>query len=157
MKNVIIASFILTLLIYSCGSQKNEILEYYSYETECLGVELDGSQTLRALGKGKNKKDAIEQAEKNALNDVMFKGIRKGKSECSMIPLVVEVNARNNHEKYFNNFFEKNRIYSKYISYKDGSFKEKHSSDTEVVYGITVRVLRSKLKKRLIKDDIIKL
>lgn len=150
-----ITSLVIVFLIFSCGSQKNENLDYYSYETECLGVELDGSQTLRAWGRGKNKKDAIEQAEKNALNDVLFKGIRKGKSECSMIPLVVKVNARENHEKYFNNFFHKNRTYSKYISYKDGSFKEKHSSDTEVVYGITVRVLRSKLKKRLIKDDII--
>jgi len=142
---------------YSCGTQKNEILEYYSYETECLGTELDGSQTLKAWGKGKNKKDAIEQAEKNALRDVLFKGIRSGKSECSVNPLVVEANAREKHEKYFNNFFGKNRIYSKYVSYKDGSFKEKHSSETEVVYGITVRVLRSKLKNQLEKDEIINL
>jgi len=150
-----ITSLIIIFLIFSCGSQKSENLDYYSFETECLGVELDGSQTLKAWGRGKNKKDAIEQAEKNALNDVLFKGIRKGKPDCSMIPLVVDPNALEDHEKYFNKFFFKNRIYSKYISYKDGSFKEKHSSDTEMVYGITVRVLRSKLKKQLIKDDII--
>ena len=150
-----ISSLIIIFLIFSCGSQKNENLDYYSFETECLGVELDGSQTLKAWGSGKNKKDAIEQAEKNALNDVLFKGIREGKSDCSLIPLVVDPNAREKNEKYFNNLFLKNDIYSTYISYKDGSFKEKHSSDTEIVYGITIRVLRSKLKKQLIKDDII--
>lgn len=48
---------------------------YYEYEVECLGVELDGSQTLRIWGVGRNKKDAVEQAKKNAVRIVLFKGM----------------------------------------------------------------------------------
>ena len=29
----------------------------YTYETECMGVELDGSQTLKAYGYGKDRSD----------------------------------------------------------------------------------------------------
>ena len=45
---------------------------------ECMGVELDGSQTLRVWALGRNKVDALEQAKKNAVREVIFKGIRNG-------------------------------------------------------------------------------
>ena len=32
-------------------------------------------RTLRAWGRGKNRTDAIEQAKKNAVRDVLFKGV----------------------------------------------------------------------------------
>lgn len=50
------------LLLNSCRTTTLISSEsaYMSYETECLGTELDGSQTLRAWGKGKNRADAIE-------------------------------------------------------------------------------------------------
>ena len=53
---------------------------YYEYDAECLGVELDGSQTLRIWGVGRNKKDAVEQAKKNAVRTVLFKVIHGGLS-----------------------------------------------------------------------------
>ena len=56
---------------------------YYDYEVECLGVELDGSQTVRVWGVGRNKKDAVEQAKKNAVRVVLFKGIQGGLKGCN--------------------------------------------------------------------------
>ena len=43
---------------------------------ECLGVEGDGSQTLRVTGTGRNITDAKEQAKKDAVMAVIFDGIR---------------------------------------------------------------------------------
>lgn len=156
MKKIILLVFVFSFLLYSCGSQKHESLEYFSLETECLGPELDGSQSLRAWGKGKKKNDAIEKAKKNALKDVLFNGIRKGKSGCNVIPLVVEVNAQQKYQDYFNKFFSKKRIYSKYVSNKNNSLEEEHNGEYEVVYGIQVSVLRNKLRDKLLKDRIIK-
>lgn len=34
---------------------------YYEYDAECLGVELDGSQTLRTWGVGRNKKTQLNK------------------------------------------------------------------------------------------------
>ena len=67
----------------SCKPQK-KIAGNYTYETECMGIEMDGSQTLKAWGYGKNRIDAVEQAKKNAVRDVLFKGIRNGKTECNI-------------------------------------------------------------------------
>ena len=55
------------------AAAKKSVSSYHSFESECLGVELDGSETLRAWGRGKNRTDAIEQAKKNAVRDVLFK------------------------------------------------------------------------------------
>ena len=38
----------------------------YTYDTECIGVEGDGSQTVKGWGSGRNREDAVEQAKKMA-------------------------------------------------------------------------------------------
>lgn len=136
---------------------------YYNYEAECLGVELDGSQTLRVWGEGRNKKDAVEQAKKNAVRIVLFKGIQSGLNGCNTKPVVFEVNAEEKYEDYFNVFFMDGGEFTKYISMKDEKRvnlfkkdKDKEKSKHFVKYGVTVRVLRSELRKRLIDDNIIK-
>ena len=135
---------------------------YYDYEVECLGVELDGSQTVRVWGVGRNKKDAVEQAKKNAVRIVLFKGIQGGMKGCNTKPVVFEVNAEEKYEDYFNVFFMDGGEYSKYISMKDEKRvnlfkkdKDKEKSKHFVKYGVTVRVLRAELKKRLEDDNIL--
>lgn len=144
--------------LIGCTTSKTSLASYYSYETECLGLELDGSQTLRAWGEGNNKADAVEQAKKNAVYDVVFKGIRAGKAECNVRPLLTEVNARNKHEDYFNKFFADKGEYAKYVSMQDEKINSKASQKNKIKtkYGITVRVLRSELKSRLQTDGLIK-
>ena len=96
MKNIYLLVVFASLILVGCKTATSTA-SFVSYETECLGVEQDGSQTLRAWGEGRNKADAVEQANKNAVRDVIFKGIRAGKADCNMRPLVTEVNAK---EKY---------------------------------------------------------
>lgn len=143
-------------------SAKTTTSAYQQYEPECLGVELDGSQTLRVWGVGSNKKDAVEQAKKDAVRAVIFKGIHSGLSGCNTKPILMEVNAEEKYEDYFNVFFMDGGEYLKYVSMKDEKRinlfkkdKEKENSQHFVKYGITVRVLRAELKKRLENDNII--
>ena len=155
LKFFIVACFSLSFLILgSCKPQK-QISGYYSFETECMGVELDGSETLKAWGKGNSKKDAVEQAKKNAVRDVLFKGIRKGSSGCSLKPLIVNVSTKEEYEQYFALFFADGGSYTSFISNKDRTKTEKYSAGDQVVYGVAVRVLRSQLKQQLIMDNII--
>ena len=131
---------------------------YHSFESECLGVELDGSETLRAWGRGKNRTDAIEQAKKNAVRDVLFKGVAAGSRECSVRPLVTEVNAQERYAYYFNDFFRDGGEYLKYVSMEDKKTNSnmKTSNKTQISYSTTVRVLRSQLQQKLIEDKILK-
>ena len=134
----------------------------YIQETECIGVELDGSLTVVAWGNGRNRNDAVKQARKIAVHDVIFKGITKGVKVPDPRPLVPEVNAERKHADYFNRFFsDKRAVYQGYAIAKDERiadriFRDKALSSEGVTYKVTVRVLRSELKERLIEDGIIK-
>ncbi|SHE31934.1 hypothetical protein [Dysgonomonas macrotermitis] len=155
--NIGVLMLVLTL-ITSCGSSQKTVGAHYTSETECLGVEGDGSQTVRAWGTGRNKTDAVEQARKNAVRDILFKGITKGTGECNMKPLLLEVNAQEKYEYYFNIFFQDGGAYKQYVSNEDtrSGSSVSSSTDTQVKYGVVVRVLRSELKERLINDQILK-
>jgi len=148
-------------IVESCFAQdKNS--GYYTYETECLGVELDGSQTLKVWGSGRNRADAIEQAKKNAVRDVLFNGIKKGKSECNVKPVIFEVNAQEKHEDYFNKFFADGGDFQKFVSPKDGSkyhvevIKDRKKAGSQENYAVTVRILRAELKTKMTEDNILK-
>ena len=126
-----------------------------------MGVELDGSQTIKAWGNGRNRSDAVAQAKKNAVRDVIFFGISQGKSECNSKPLIFEVNAQEKYEDYFNRFFADEGDYKKFISLRDERIFDKVSRDRKdarqsVTNGMVVRVLRVDLKAKLVTDGIIK-
>jgi hypothetical protein len=133
----------------------------YVFETECFGSELDGSITVKAWGNGRNKSDAVEQAKKNAIRDVIFKGIQNGKSDCSRAPLLLEPNAQQRYQDYFFGFFADNGEYKNYVSLKDERIFDKVKRDKKkaresVTNGLVVRILVYDIKKKLIKDGIIK-
>ena len=78
MKKVILCMLMVFATSVSVMAQKQAIYDRSSIK--CMGVELDGSQTLRVLGYGRNRSDAKEQAMKNAVWAVVFDGIREGVS-----------------------------------------------------------------------------
>ena len=147
----------LCALIMSCNTT-NKLGAYYTYETECLGTELDGSYTLRAWGVGRSQVDAMEQARKNAVRDVIFKGITKGKGGCQVKPILMEVNAYDKYRDYFDKFFVDRGPYNKYVNYKDKRFgsSKRQRTDAEIKYGVIVRVKHAELREKLIQDNILK-
>lgn len=153
---------VMTTVMTSCGSTQMKGAGNYTYETECMGVEGDGSQTVKGWGSGRNREDAIEQAKKNAVSDVLFKGIRNGKTECNTKPVLFEVNVREKHEDYFNAFFADQGPYKEFITGEDGSdlhfsvVAGRKKAGDQVTYGVIVRVQRAKLKEKMIADQIMK-
>jgi len=158
---------VITLLVVSatyCSAQKKKasMAGEYKYESECMGVEGDGSQTLKAWGTGNSKNDAVEQAKKNAVRDVLFKGIRNGKDECNVKPVINEVNAQEKYEDYFNKFFSDDGPYKNFISMNDepisvvgGKVADRKRMTDGVQYGVIVQVRRAELKQQMIKDNIL--
>lgn len=130
---------------------------YANFQTECLGVDLDGSQTLRVFGKGKNKSDAIRQAKKNAVRDILFNGITAGSGECFKRPLVTEVNAQEKYSYYFNPFFKDKGEYQKFVKLDEKRLSRiKSYNNTQENWGVVVTVDRTALQQQLINDKIIK-
>jgi hypothetical protein len=160
MRKLLRLLLIITILVMgcSCSSNKSTLSAFYSSETECLGTEYDGSLTLRVWGEGNTRNDAIEQAKKQAVHDVLFKGITRGVSDYHMRPLLTESNAEENHQEYFSTFFRDKGDYSKYVNFKDEKSNSRQKVSNRQVYkvGITVRLLSSELKNRLKADGLIK-
>jgi len=160
MKNIFYLVFACAVVLAGCKASK--IGGYYNYQTECLGVEGDGSQTVRAWGNGRNRSDAVEQAKKNGVRDVLFKGITYGRTECNQKPLVPEVNAQQKYEDYFNAFFADDGPYKDFVSGKDGSdlhpelFTSRQKAGSQETYRVTIRILRNELKQKLMADGILK-
>ena len=160
MKKILIFIFVCALcaLFTSCNTG-NKLGAHYTYETECLGSELDGSYTLRAWGVGRSQVDAMEQARKNAVRDLIFKGITKGTGDCQVKPILMEVNAYDKYRDYFNKFFTDHGPYDKFVNYKDKRFRtsKRQRTDAEIKYGVVVRVKHAELREKLIKDNILKI
>lgn len=154
MKKIIITLLVLMSSAYA-DAQTQTI--YARSSVRCMGVELDGSQTLRVQGYGRNRIDAKEQAKKNAVWAVIFEGIREGSGGCNMRPLVTEVNAKERYEDYFNLFFADDGPYKEYVSLKDTKYRSGGKSKDKLgyAYDLTIRVLRAQLKERLKADKVI--
>lgn len=147
------------LLLGGCKGKKEvtATAAYHSYATECLGKSMDGTQTLRVWASGRNKSDAVEQAQKKAVYDVVFTGISAGSGECNAYPVVDEPNARKKYEAYFDKFFANGGAYRNYVSI-DNQTKagmDKFQGKGGLMYGIVVTVDRSALRKRFENDSII--
>lgn len=150
-------AFIILAAILCMADVYAQKAAYDRSSIRCLGVELDGSQTLRVLGYGRNRADAKEQAMKNAVWAVIFDGIRSGSDGCNTKPLVMEVNAKERYEDYFNIFFGDNGEYKKYVSLRDTKKRSGAKVKDKVGYSyqLTIRVLRAELKARLKADNVI--
>ena len=130
----------------------------FAQETECISKEMDGSLTLRVWGTGRNRTDALEQAKKQAIYDVLFKGITKGNTDYNMRPIMTEVNARERYQDYFDIFFMDRGEFLKYISMEDkraGSTRVIKRNYRDVTVGVTVRVLVPQLRARLKSDGLL--
>lgn len=152
--------FILTaaVMLVACKSQQVSMDAFYPTKCEYLNTEGDGSITVRAYGSGRNNIDAFAQARKNALHEVIFKGITVPGNTYLSRPLIMEVNAEEKYAEFFNAFFADNGPYEEFVSKEDRrlSTNEKESSVTQKKTSTTVRVLRPQLQKYLKENNIIK-
>lgn len=153
---IFIAVMTLTLLA-SCKSKEITTAAFHDYTTECIGKSMDGTQTLRVWVSGRNRADAIEQAKKKAVYDVVFAGIQAGGGECNAYPVIDEANARKKYEDYFDLFFADGGAYTQYVSMasQKTSAMQRHYGDGTQTFGIIVTVNRSALRQRFERDNII--
>jgi hypothetical protein len=150
----------LILATASCDPQR-KIAAYNTYKTECLGIEMDGSQTVKAWGTGRNRHDAVEQAKKNAVRDVLFNGITAGKPECQVKPVLPEVNVREKNEEYFNRFFADGGDFKKFISLRDERIgrrflRERMKGKDRTTRSVIARIDRPGLIEQMREDGILK-
>ena len=152
----ILMAVVAVAVLTSCGSKKPAVqtASYFNYTTECLGKQADGTQLLKVYAKGVDRSDAVREAKKKAIEEVLFKGITSG-TECSAYPVVDTPNARQKYEDYFNKFFKDSGNFKKYVDEVDKDLRNSFQGAGTQTWGIVVQIDRNALKKRMQKDKII--
>lgn len=98
--------FYLTILTVTLGLQScsPKVTDAYSAEVNLLNKETTGSITVKSIGYGKNHEAAVIDAQKNAINVILFKGIP---GTDLNVPLVAnESEAKAKYAPYFNRLLE---------------------------------------------------
>lgn len=145
------------LMVVSC-SKVTTLATFYNTKPEFLSDEGDGALILRAYGKGKNKQDALAQAQINAVKEIVFSGVAVPGDPMMSRPLLCEVNAHEKYAFFFNDFFRENGAYRQFVDYAD-THKGKvdiNWNATQAKVSTTIRVERAELKIFLQKQGIIK-
>lgn len=156
MKKVLLIGLAISFLSLAGCKSRQAISGYYSYDTECLGKNYDGTQIVKTWGTGENKEAAQVRAYQEALQDILFEGIRNGNSDCQSVPLIVEANAREKYQSYFNHFFSKDGNYRDFISLAERRGLERNSrSNFKNAYPYYIEVNIPSLKRQLQTDNII--
>lgn len=156
----IILIFVAAILLSATSCQtKTEIGKQYSFNefaTTFVINELDGGYTVSAWGKGNNRADACEQAKRNALRDLIFKGITQGVGTWDKRPLLLEVNAEEKYERYFNMFFAEGGAYNLYVKINEKRTAGLQSrSNSMENFNVICTIDRAALKERLIHDHVL--
>lgn len=118
----------------------------------------DGSITVRATGSGKTKDVAIKMAQKQAVRDVLFKGVNvPGNVHLSKPLFTANMNASVTYEDFFNSFFKDKGVYTKFVSVQDRKLNSNvvDRRQNQVTVQTTLRVLRADLKAYLKENNFI--
>ncbi len=157
--------FFCSVSFTSCGVHKTSA--YASQESIVIADEMNGVYVIQTRGsattrylKSSARTRAMQDAKKRALHAVLFQTLvcQGTMQQTSLRPLVLEVNAEQKYESYFNDFFRDNGAWEDFATeagnrYRGTSFsKTKH----EYVCDMPVRVDRAGLRKKLIEDNILK-
>ncbi|WP_461534323.1 hypothetical protein [Sinomicrobium sp.] len=141
--------------LHSCKSVES-ISGYYQYDTECVTVNSDGTHIVKTRGTGLNLEQATANALVNAVNDILFKGIRNGNSDCNQSPLISDPNAREKHSAYFREFYGENGAYRQFISLTEDKLpKKKLENKGKIVFEFLAAIDVEGLRKHLQNNRII--
>jgi len=143
MKTIKIIGLLLLTSLFSCKSVPSS----YSSEVSFVVKEEQGTMTVRSNGFGKNEKEAIKDAQKNAFNVLLFKGLPD--TELN-VPLVSnEYEAKNNYKAYFDNLLENGGLF-KYLMVNSSDsqpIKVKGGYSSTIVLKINYNSLRKDLEQ----------
>ena len=149
-----------TFMMFSQARKKaDKDTEEFRYELQCAGVGQDGTYLVKVWSYSKRGDVALEQAKKNAVHGVIFKGFT-GSDGCStQKALASSPNVESEKQEFFDMFFEDGGKYMKYVSVSgDGmiSADDRKKVGKEYKIGVIVSVMKDALRKDLEAAGVIK-
>lgn len=154
---VTMLSFALTVSGQNKKAEKNT--HSWVYEIEPVGVGTQGTYLIKVWSYSKKPIVAIEQAKKNAVHGVIFKGFTGIQGVPGQRPLTNNPNLEIEQAEFFNNFFANSGKYMKFVNItNDGSVaaKDRLKVGKEYKIGVIVSVNVDGLRKDLEDAGVIR-
>ena len=123
----------------------------WKYEIECISTNTSGTYLVKVWSYSKSKQIAIEQAKKNAIHGVIFRGL-SGEAGCSQKPLANSVSLEIEKEEFFKAFFADGGRYMKFVTFTgDGNVSEDEiiKVGKEYKIGVVVSVQKDEIRRDL--------
>jgi len=139
------------MLITACGSQKKFIPFQRTGEVTFVNHETPGTILLNTVGYAANRAEAFMYAERNAFENLFFKGIPGSSQKSPMIEN--EEKAIYGHRKFFDNFF-KTGEYRKYLL--NSVLIDERNSSSGVIITQEVKIDINALRKLLEREQIVR-
>jgi len=133
----------------------------WRYEIDCQATGKDGMSLVKIWSYSKSPQVAAEQAKKNAVHGIIFKGVPQGARGCvSQPPLSRNSNLEEEHQAYFNSFFANGGKFEKFVTLTTNGAVAAGDrikiSRKEYKIGIIVSVNKKLLRKELEDAGIIR-
>ena len=148
------------LLAQSKGKQKKADQQTVAcrYEIENIGiVATAGNKVLKVWSYASDPRVAIEQAKKNAVHGILFKGMADAERAKGCSPLVPE--GESAHEAFFEAFFAQGGDYMRYVALTTSGEVAAEDvlriSKKEYKIGVIVTVQYDNLRRRLEQEGIV--
>ena len=166
MKNIIKKTSLLFIMMLSFSivikaqeKKANKDTKDWRYEIECVSVGAEGSYLIKVWSYSKKPTIAIEQAKKNAVHGIIFKGFSGSGAGCTQKPLTNNPDLEQEKDVFFKDFFADGGKYMKYVNVSgDGSINAEDilKVGKEYKIGVVVSISKDLLRKDLEAAGIIK-
>lgn len=149
MKIKLISFFIIAIMgLHSCSPK----LQPYPAEVNFLYKEAKGTIAVKSIGYGKNQTDAVTDAQKNAFNVILFKGLPG--TELNVPLIENESEAKSKHASYLKNFFDNANYKSFMMSSTESSNLIKLKGNNKI--SVDVKINYNSLRKNLEQNQVIR-
>ncbi len=170
MKTAKILIAVITVAAFMCLSnaaqaqakkKANKQTYQWRYETQCMGIGVEGTKLIKVWSYSKNPTVAIAEAKKNAVHAMIFQGFTgNSQTGCStQKPLTDNPGLEQEKAQFFTDFFADGGKYMKFVTLSgDGSVnpQDRVKVGNEYKIGIVVSVMYDQLRKDLEAAGIIK-
>lgn len=154
-------AFLFATFFLNAQKKEDKRTMEWRYEIECAGIGADGTYLLKVYTYSKKKNLPMEQAKKNAVHAVLFKGFPgNNDTRCyTQKPICTNPNIEFEKKEFFDTFFQDGGKYMKYVSdSSDGNIDpaDRMKVGKEYKVGILVSIAKDALRKDMEAAGIIK-
>jgi hypothetical protein len=133
--------------------------EEWRYELEAVGVAAQGTEQVKVWTYSKKPIVAMEQASKNAVHGVVFKGYPNKDRIPGQKPLLSDATLTDEQATFLDQFFDDGGPYQRFVSLiGNGTIapEDRIKIGKEYKIGVVVKISTAELRKELERANIIK-